>query len=106
MFGCNWAPIVPLPSIFLGNKVSSRNWSSLLMVITRDLLSIFWISLTSKLTASSPAANSWFSTFIILSPGSNPALKAAFSGCMARTDIPGSGSYGIPIAVTFNIKIK
>ena len=34
-----------------------------------------------------------------------PAGKA-FSGCMASTDIPGSGSNGIPIVVTLIIKIK
>ena len=58
------------------------------------------------LTAWSPIPRVSFSTFKILSPGSKPEIKAALSGCIARTDIPGSGSNGIPIVVTLTIKIK
>ena len=47
-----------------------------------------------------------FPTFNILSPGSKPEIKAALSGCIASTDIPGSGSNGIPIVLTLIIKIK
>ena len=56
-------------------------------------------------TAWSPTPKVLVSTFKILSPGSRPARDAAFSGCVANTKMPGSGSNGIPTVVTFIIKI-
>ena len=65
----------------------------------------FCISLTNDVTAISPVPN-WVSfIFKILSPGCKPEIDAAFSGCIAKTKIPGSGSKGIPILPTFIIKI-
>ena len=43
--------------------------------------------------------------YIILSPGIKPALYAGFSGWIAKTSIPGSGSYGIPTVLKFTIRI-
>ena len=65
----------------------------------------FWISFTKLETAWSPTPRVFDLIFKILSPGSKPAREAAFSGWVAKTKIPGSGSNGIPIVVTFIIKI-
>ena len=64
-----------------------------------------WISFTKVETAWSPTPKELVSIFKILSPGFKPAREAAFSGWVAKTKIPGSGSNGIPTVVTFIIKI-
>ena len=105
ILGCNWAPIVPFPSTFLGIKVKSFRTPSRSIVIERGLSNVFWISFTKAETAWSPTPKVLFSIFKILSPDCNPAIEAGFSGWVAKTKIPGSGSNGIPIVVTFKIKI-
>jgi len=66
----------------------------------------FWISFTKEETAWSPIPKVLVSISNILSPGYKPAREAAFSGWVAKTKMPGSGSNGIPTVVTFIIKIE
>ena len=105
MLGCNWAHIVTFPSIFFGTKVKSLKLPSLSILIEIGLSDEFWISFTKVETAWSPSPNVLDSISNILSPGSRPAREAAFSGWVAKTKIPGSGSNGIPTVATFKIKI-
>ena len=105
ILGWNWAPIVPFPSIFFCTKVKSFSTPSRLFVIEIGFSDEFWISFTKAETAWSPTPKALLSIFKILSPACNPAIEAAFSGWVAKTKIPGSGSKGIPIVVTFTIKM-
>jgi len=57
-------------------------------------------------TAWSPTPKVLVSISNILSPGCKPAREAAYSGWVAKTKIPGSGSNGIPTVVSFIIKIE
>ena len=84
--------MVPLPSMFWGIKVNF--WTELFLSISIDIDSSdeLWILLTRDDTAWSPTPKTLSSIFNILSPASRPALKAAFSGWVAKTKIPGSGS--------------
>ena len=91
--------------MFFGTKVKSFRTPSLSIVIEIGLSDEFWISFTKAETAWSPTPKVLLSIFKILSPACNPAREAAFSGWVAKTKIPGSGSNGIPIVVTFIIKI-
>ena len=105
IFGCNWAPIVPLPSTFFGIKVISLKTPSLSISIDIGSSDDFWISFTKVEIAWSPTPKLLVSIFMIISPASRPAIEAALSGCVAKTKIPGSGSNGIPTVVTFKINI-
>ena len=103
ILGCNWAPIVPFPSIFFGTRVKSLRTPSLSIVIDIGFSNEFWISFTKAETAWSPASRVMFLIFKILSPASNPAREAALLGWVAKTKMPGSGSKGIPTVPTFII---
>ena len=83
---------MPLPSISFGIKVISLKVPARSISIEISWSDELWISFTRELIAWSPTPNGIPPTFKILSPVSKPALKAAFSGCVANTRIPGSGS--------------
>jgi len=99
ILGCNWAPIVPFPSMFFGIKVKSFRTPSLSIVIEIGFSNAFWISFTNAETAWSPTPKVLLSIFNILSPACNPAREAGYKILKIESNTLGVGDQTVSALV-------